>query len=320
MEIVISIAAKVVEYTVAPVVQWLGYSFRYSSNMENVKKQEQKLQGARERVQHSVDAAKNNAEKIETDVDNWLKEVDSIMGQVKEVIEVEEKVKMRCSNGACLNLKQRHQQSKKAEKILQDIKDVLQNVLQNGKFDKVSYRAASQGIVTTTSMDYMTFESRMSTMNQLMEMLQDSNINIIGVWGMAGVGKSTLVREVAKKVKEERLFDEVAIATVKQGPDLKQIQVEIAEKLGLKFDKESLSGRADLLKERLTKDKNKKILVILDDIWEKLDLDEIGVPSKGCKVVVTSRDRDILSTWMGTDKVFELQVLPKEEAWNLLDL
>uniref|UniRef100_A0A2N9EFT6 AAA+ ATPase domain-containing protein n=1 Tax=Fagus sylvatica TaxID=28930 RepID=A0A2N9EFT6_FAGSY len=151
------------------------------------------------------------------------------------------------------------------------------------------------------------------------EALGDGNINMIGVWGMAGVGKSTLVREVAKKVKEEKLFDEVAIAIVKQSPDLKKLQVEIAEKLDLKFEKESLSGRADLLRERLTKDKNKKILVILDDIWEKLDLDEIGVPSKGCKVVVTSRDRDILSTWMGTDKVFELQVLPKEEAWSLFE-
>uniref|UniRef100_A0A2N9E5K4 Uncharacterized protein n=1 Tax=Fagus sylvatica TaxID=28930 RepID=A0A2N9E5K4_FAGSY len=100
-----------------------------------------------------------------------------------------------------------------------------------------------------------------------------------------GVGKSTLVREVAKKVKEERLFNEVAIAIVKQNPDQRRIQGEIADKLDLKLDKETLSGRADLLRERLTQDKNKKILVILDDIWEKLDLDEIGIPRQGCKVV-----------------------------------
>uniref|UniRef100_A0A2N9GYQ2 NB-ARC domain-containing protein n=1 Tax=Fagus sylvatica TaxID=28930 RepID=A0A2N9GYQ2_FAGSY len=214
MEIVITIAEKVVEHTVAPIVQWLGYSFRYS-NMENVKKQKEKLQGARERVQHSVHAAINNAEKFETDVNRWLENVDFIMGKVKEVIEVEEKVKMRCSNGACLNLKQRHQQS---------------------------------------------------------------------------VAKSTLLREVAKKVKEERLFDEVAIAIVKQNPDQRRIQGEIADKLDLdlKLAKETLSGRADLLRERLTKDKNKKILVILDDIWEKLDLDEIGISGQGCKLVVSS--------------------------------
>ena len=88
------------------------------------------------------------------------------------------------------------------------------------------------------------------------------------------------MREVAKQVKEEKLFDEVVIATVTQSPDLIQIQGEIADKLDLKLDKETLTGRADLLRARLSKEKNQKILVILDDIWKKLDLDEIGIPCK----------------------------------------
>uniref|UniRef100_A0A2N9IXF9 NB-ARC domain-containing protein n=1 Tax=Fagus sylvatica TaxID=28930 RepID=A0A2N9IXF9_FAGSY len=151
------------------------------------------------------------------------------------------------------------------------------------------------------------------------QLLFEKLVKPIGQW--LGVGKSTLVREVAKKVKEERLFDEVAIAIVKQNPDQRRIQGEIADKLDLdlKLAKETLSGRADLLRERLTQDKNKKILVILDDIWEKLDLDEIGIPRQGCKVVVTSRDRDILSSQMDTEKDFGLYVLPKEEAWSLFE-
>ena len=102
-------------------------------------------------------------------------------------------------------------------------------------------------------------------------------------------------------------------------PDLLRIQGEIADKLDLKLDKETLSGRADLLRERLTKDKNTKILVILDDIWEKLDLNKIGSPREGCKVLVTSRNRDILFSEMGTQKDFGLQVLPKEEAWSFFE-
>ena len=176
-----------------------------------------------------------------------------------------------------------------------------------GQFDRVSY------------LDYMTFESRMSTMMGFKEALRDANINMIGLWGMAGVGKSTLVREVAKQVKEEGLFDEVVIATVTQSPDFEQIQGEIADKLDLKLDKKTLSGNADLLKARLTKDNNKKKLVILDDIWEKLDLDKIGIPRQGCKVVVTSRKKDVLSSEMDTQKDFELQLLLKEEAWSLFE-
>ena len=313
MEIVISIAAKVVEYTVEPVVQWLGYSFRYNKNMENVKKQEKKLQNARERVQHSVDDAIRNAEEIETDVKMWLKDVDFIMGNAKEVIEDEEKAKMRCSNGTCLNLKQRHQQSKKAKMIVQDIDEALKN----GNFEKVSYRPASQGIVTTRYMNYMTFESRMPTVKELIDALQDANINMIGVWGMPGAGKTTLVNDVAMKAKEEKLFDVVAMSAVMQSPDNSRIQREIADMLDLKFDVESVPGRAIRLQKRLKEDK--KVLVILDDIWEKLDLEAIGIPRNGCKVVLTSRNKDTLSCEMGTQKDFELDVLSEVEAWSLFE-
>ena len=36
--------------------------------------------------------------------------------------------------------------------------------------------------------------------------------------------------------------------------------------------------------------------------------------------MVTSRNQDILSCEMGTQKDFELNVLPKEEAWSLLEM
>ena len=97
------------------------------------------------------------------------------------------------------------------------------------------------------------FESRMLTMKGLMVALKDDNINLVGVWGMAGVGKTTLVREVAKQVKDEKFFDEVVIATVTQSPELIRIQGEFADKLDLKLDKETLSGRADLLRAKVIK-------------------------------------------------------------------
>ncbi|KAK4596163.1 hypothetical protein RGQ29_014280 [Quercus rubra] len=314
MEIPISIAAKIAEYTVEPVGQWLCYSFHFSTNIENMKNRVMELKAARDRVQRRVIEATKNAEEIEDDVNMWLTKVDDILVKAEEVLDDEEKPKTSSSKMACPNLKLRHKHSKKAKKIVQEIDE-----LKNCRFDTVSYRSTSKGSVTTTNMDYITFESRRSTVEELMEALVDANINMIGVWGMPGVGKSTLIREVAMKVKEKKLFDEVAIATVTHQPEPSRIQGEIADKLDLKLDKETLSGKADLLRERLTKDTNKKILVILDDIWEKLDLNEIGIPYDGCKIVVTSRNRDILSSEMGAQKDFGLEVLPKEEAWCLFE-
>ncbi|GMY21212.1 disease resistance protein At4g27190-like, partial [Fagus crenata] len=54
----------------------------------------------------------------------------------------------------------------------------------------------------------------MSTLKGLMEALRDANINMIGVWGMPGAGKTTLVTEVAKQAKEEKLFEDMAMAVV----------------------------------------------------------------------------------------------------------
>jgi Leucine-rich repeat (LRR) protein len=315
--IVIEIAKQIVDYTVRPVGRWLCYSFHYSSNIGSMKNQIEKLRDARDRMQHSVDAAIRNGEEIEGDVKNCLKEANEIIELIRNDFEGEE-AGTKCSSGACLNLKVRHQLSYKAAKIVKDIGEVL---LKIESFDRVSYRLAPQGIESTSCMDYMSPESRMSTVKRLLEALGKDKIYVIGVWGMAGVGKSTLVREVAKQAKEKNLFDEVAIANVTQNPDLKEIQREMADMIDLKFDVESsVTGRAIRLRERLTKKKDKKmILVILDDIWKYLNLEDLGIPSKGCKVLLTSRNRGVLVSEMGTQKDFGLEVLDEVEAWSLFE-
>ena len=67
--------------------------------------------------------------------------------------------------------------------------------------------------------------------------------------------------------------------------------------MGLKFYEESESRRARRLCERLKKEK--KILVILDNIWASLDFEKVGIPfgdnHKGCKVLMTARNPDVLS-------------------------
>ncbi|XP_010660247.1 probable disease resistance protein At4g27220 [Vitis vinifera] len=88
--------------------------------------------------------------------------------------------------------------------------------------------------------------------------------------------------------------------------------------LGLEFKGKDESTRAVELKQRLQKE---KILIILDDIWKLVCLEEVGIPSKddqkGCKIVLASRNEDLLRKDMGARVCFPLQHLPKEEAWRL---
>ncbi|XP_035548747.1 disease resistance protein At4g27190-like [Juglans regia] len=316
-EIVLAVLAKIAEYTVQPVGRWLCYSCHYKSNMEHLKNQEMMLRDAQKEVERKVKTASDNGDQIKDNVETWLKKVDEI---IKKLGGGEEEGESRNSNPSCLNLKQRHQMSREAKEMVDNIAELLK---MENFVSGVSHRLAAQDRVTPINMDYMTLDSRISITKRIMEALGDANINKIGVWGSPGVGKSTLMKEIFRKAKEESLFDEVALANVTKSPNLSQIQEEIANMLDLKLDPNCKTEmvRAAHLRARLEKDKEKKILVILDDIWKRLDLEEIGIiPSERCKVLLTSRDRHVLASEMvNEENSFKLDTLGEEEAWNLFE-
>ncbi|XP_022742591.1 probable disease resistance protein At4g27220 isoform X2 [Durio zibethinus] len=309
--IVSSIVTSVAEYTIAPIINQIKYLSNHDNNVQSLNDQAKNLKCARERVQHAVDTAKRNGEKIENDVNNWLTAVNKkIDEEVEKVMQDEEEAKKKCFLGLCPSFWTRYKHSMKAEEEAEAVAELLER----GKFERVSYRAAPQP--PTSVAGFEAFESRTQVLNGIMEALKDATIKVIGVHGMSGVGKTMLVKEVAGQVQGS-LFDSVVIATVTQTVDVDKIQNQIADFLGLKFEEKSIAGRALLLRERLNQ---RKILVVLDDIWARLDLEEVGIPfgkePGGCKILLTSRDRNVLSG-MDTQKYFEVRNLNEEEAWVL---
>ncbi|KAL6311687.1 hypothetical protein AAG906_019035 [Vitis piasezkii] len=279
-DIVISVVEKVAEYLVDPIVRPLGYLFNYRSNLDELEEQVERLGNARERLQHDVDEANRQGDDIEIDVRDWLTRTEEIIQRARELIEDE-----KAANTSYFNLKLRHQRSSQAKKQSEDI-----GKIQESKFDRVSYRLSPRGIWSPRLRDCEALESRASILNEIMEALRNDDIRMIGVWGWAVWAKPLYYG-------------------IKYIPNSKcdKIQEEIAGILGLKFGQEGELERAD----RLCKSLNKKktVLVILDDIWEELSLEKIGIPygvHKGCKVLLTSREQN-----------FHIQHLCEQEAWNL---
>ncbi|PNY14259.1 disease resistance protein [Trifolium pratense] len=315
MDIIISVCAKIAEYI--PIGRQFGYILYYKGNLERMKAEVQKLEGSKDSVQHTVDEARRNGEEIENFVQNWLNKVDNTVAEALKLIDTEGHAEARCSMGHFPNLFTRHQLSRKTKKMSQEISQVLAD----GKFDKISYRAASQVTVTPFGRGYAALDSRTSMLNEIMLALKNPNIFVIGVYGMGGVGKTTLVKELAWQAENDGSFSSVAMATVTDSPDLEKIQGQIADALDMKFNKESIEGRATQLRQRITKEKS--ILVILDDIWGRLDLVEVGIPfgddHKGCKLVMTSRYLNMLNCEMGTQKEFRLEVLHQDDSLKLFE-
>lgn len=90
--------------------------------------------------------------------------------------------------------------------------------------------------------------------------------------------------------------------------------------LNLTFIKNTESGRADELREKL--EKESKILVILDDVWEKINMESIGVPvysnHKGCKIILTTRSEKVCDD-MGCSLIVRLGKIDDNEAKGLFN-
>ncbi|KAL5537514.1 hypothetical protein UlMin_044557 [Ulmus minor] len=306
-----SILRKITEYTVEPVGRQLGYLFYYRSNIDNLRNKVRELDNRTASLMHQVEAAQRNGEEIEADVEDWLCKSKNQSDEASSFLANEGQIGMQhCLSSSMVS---RYKSSKKAKKM----KDFVNEIQDGDKFSKVSYCPILQNSVENKG--YEAFETRMSIENEIMEALRDSSVSAIGVYGMPGVGKTMLAKEIAKKTKDEGLFLQVAMVVVSQTPDVRKIQQEIAEHLGLRLDEESPSIRAVRLRHRLSKEH--KILIVLDDIWDKLDLWDAGIhfedDQKGCKLLFTSRSLDVLCNLMGVDSNFTIGALSSSEAMNL---
>ncbi|KAF7123297.1 hypothetical protein RHSIM_Rhsim12G0031900 [Rhododendron simsii] len=70
----------------------------------------------------------------------------------------------------------------------------------------------------------------------------------------------------------------------------------------------------------LRKLEGKKYLLLLDDVWDEVDLRVVGFPNanqqNGCKVVLTTRKMEVCRK-MGADAELPVSVLANEEAWEM---
>ncbi|KAH9753060.1 Disease resistance protein [Citrus sinensis] len=311
-----------------PIMRQISYVFKYQSYIEELKDQVKELGGINEMVQQHVYHATRQGEEIYQRVKDWRSRVESTEGVAKSIIDEEDGAKKSCFKGLCPNLLSRYKLSKRAAKAAKDAANLME------KGDKlksdVSYDPPPESESPRGGKDNEAFDSRKKVLQDVMEALKDDKLNIIGVYGMGGVGKTTLVRQVRKQVMEDKLFDKVVMAELTHESDNQQIQNKLASDLGIKFElNENIFDRANRLRRVLKKEK--RVLIILDNIWTRLELDAVGIPSgdvaekdrkddqRRCTIILTSRKQDLLSIDMNSQKNFPIDALPRKEALQLFE-
>ncbi|KAI8534292.1 hypothetical protein RHMOL_Rhmol10G0079100 [Rhododendron molle] len=228
---------------------------------------------------------------IGPNVEAWLKSVNEVTSEVDGIIQDKPKVEEGCLNGWCPNLKLRYSLSNTAVK---KTKVVIELKAAGVQYTQLSYSPPPP--MPIPNRDFMGFESRRLNMEEIIKDLKHDEINLIGVCGMGGVGKTTLVNEVAKR---------------RNTISLTKLQWLLSGK--------SRTYQMFRLALQTCLD-NKKVLVILDDIWAELDLKAMGIPLEGAdknfKMLYTSRTRDLWND-LQTKNEISLEILSKDEAWQL---
>ncbi|XP_061364302.1 uncharacterized protein LOC133307764 [Gastrolobium bilobum] len=306
VNVLMSVVGRVGAFAYAPIIEQAGYLIFYDGNF---KKLEDHIK---------VEEERRNGKEIETDVQKWQEKVNEVIEEANKLQEDPHRANVGCSGWLFPNLLLRHQLSIKATNMAKEVVEVQGKA----KFDRVAYLPPLDGVGSSSGTSGSEkLETRESIKEDIMQALKDPKVHNIGVYGLGGMGKTHMVMEVAHIAKQDKLFDEVVMANVSKTPDLKTIQGEIADLLGLRFDEETVAGRASRLRQRIKAEKT--ILLVLDDIWTKLDLKKVGIPSKdehnACKLLMTSRNQDVLVE-MDAQPNFRVEVLSEAETWNLFQL
>ncbi|KAG6790815.1 hypothetical protein POTOM_006983 [Populus tomentosa] len=213
-----SIISKKAGLLVEPAIRQFRYMFRFNNFVEEFNERKQNLALALDCLQNAVDVAERNAEEIEKDVTKWLEDANN---EINGVNPLENEIG---KNGKCFTWCPNWIRQFKLSKELAKKTETFRNLEYNSKkFKTVSHKANIA-------------ESSKEAFKQIMKALKDDNVNVIGLCGMEGVGKTTLVKEVGRIATESQLFDKVLMVTVSQNPDVMDIQNRMADSLVLHFD------------------------------------------------------------------------------------
>ncbi|XP_028762935.1 disease resistance protein SUMM2-like [Neltuma alba] len=238
----------------------------------------------------------------------WEREADKI-------INIDTKIKKKFFLGWCPNCWWQYQRGKELAEKTQYIEELLERC----NSDVEASRANVSNINHISLQDFIHFNSRESEFQHLMEALQNENCNMIGLEGMGGVGKTSMAKEVGHKLEESKLIDKIIFLVVSKPPDFKEIRGKLAEGLDLSLEEVKEEELSSTIFSRITK-MDKKLLIILDDVWEKFDLVEnLGIPSdhKDCNLLITTRNSHVCREMGG--QVIELNKLNNKEALNLFE-
>ncbi|KAI8027745.1 putative disease resistance protein [Camellia lanceoleosa] len=157
---------------------------------------------------------------------------------------------------------------------------------------------------------------------------ENTHYRVVSIWGMGGLGKTTLAKTVYKRIEITRHFDYVAWAYVSQQCNIREVLEGILVKLRTPSKKERKAigklNHDELVKKLHQVQSENKCLVILDDIWKDADWYSLspGFPNTtevGSKILLTTRNENVAKHVDQQCVLYKLRHLTEKESWELFE-
>ncbi|KDP33865.1 hypothetical protein JCGZ_07436 [Jatropha curcas] len=270
------------------------------------------LKDRRDDLKREVDRAELEGLTCTTRVKGWLERVEEVETKAN-LITADLRHRNQCFGCFLANSCLKYKLSKKVSTLKTEIDQLIEKSDFNVVVADVLVPEAVQEIPSRPAVGLNMMLERVQ------QFLAEEKVGTIGIYGMGGVGKTTLLKIINNEfLTKSHHYDIVIWAVVSKDFVADKIQQAVGARLGLSWEEtESQEQRALKIYRAM---RRKKFLLLFDDVWQAIDLQNIGIPlpHKGnkCKVIFTTRSLDVCSD-MDAHQKLKLEFLGEDDSWQL---
>ncbi|PIN05639.1 hypothetical protein CDL12_21819 [Handroanthus impetiginosus] len=157
-------------------------------------------------------------------------------------------------------------------------------------------------------------------LKRLVSLVLDKQYRVISIWGMGGIGKTMIARKIYNHDEIGSCFESFAWVCITQQCHIRSVMEEVLKQL-LPHKREGIMNLSftELVGQLCEVQRDKRCLVVLDDIWKVEHWDclkdvfdgHVGLRSK---VLLTTRKQSVADVGVS----FKLRLLNVGDGWELL--
>ncbi|KAG2277674.1 hypothetical protein Bca52824_060229 [Brassica carinata] len=293
-----------------------GYIRNLPENLASLQTTIEELKARRDDFLRRITREENRGLQRLAEIQVWLDRVEAIENRVNDVLSARNaELQSLCVCGFCSKtLRQSYRYGKSVVLILREV----ETLKRSGHFEVIAEQPQVPMVEEKPTQPMIIGRER--TFENAWNHLMKDEVGIMGLHGMGGVGKTTLLKQLNNKFSDERYgFEFVIWVVVSKELEIDKIIDEIAEKVrlgGEEWKQKEKRQKADVLYNFLRK---RRFVLFLDDLWEKVDLAEIGIPipttQNRCKVAFTTRSQEVCAR-MGVENPMEIKCLGENDAFG----